>query len=202
MSHATNFKLRFSLAGMLVVVTGLCLFLALAVPRTNQLCLEQTNHQLDLAIVGKGYFQVAAPSGETYYTRCGELELNADGELVLRNQLFRIEPNMSVPLEATTLIVTSTGEVQCLTPGDSTLFSVGCFLLATFQAPQHLKEQGRGLYSATAESGAPMAVCPGDTGSGYLMQGWRESTPPQPQYLFLLIPAAIVCGIAAARVVR
>ena len=41
--------------------------------------LEYTNNNLDLAINGSGFFQVADPEGRLYYTRAGTFELDKDG---------------------------------------------------------------------------------------------------------------------------
>src|SRR5208282_3195580 len=49
---------------------------------TTQGSLLNTNNTLDLAIQGKGYFQVEMPDGTTAYTRAGSLQLSPTGEIV------------------------------------------------------------------------------------------------------------------------
>ncbi len=49
---------------------------------TEQGSMTQTGNKLDLAIKGRGFFQVLMPSGETAYTRAGNLSVNQDGQLV------------------------------------------------------------------------------------------------------------------------
>src|SRR5512147_1015523 len=49
---------------------------------TEQGGLSQTGNAYDLAINGRGFFQVTLPSGQTAYTRAGNLAVNADGILV------------------------------------------------------------------------------------------------------------------------
>src|SRR5919112_1903795 len=44
--------------------------------------LVNTENNLDLAIEGDGYFVVELPSGETAYTRSGNLQLSPDGTMV------------------------------------------------------------------------------------------------------------------------
>jgi flagellar basal-body rod protein FlgG len=46
--------------------------------------LKNTSNDLDLALVGKGFFCVQTPDG-IHYTRKGDFTLNADGVLVTRN---------------------------------------------------------------------------------------------------------------------
>jgi len=48
--------------------------------------LKNTGNDLDLALVGKGFFCVQTPDG-THYTRKGDFTLNADGILVTRSGL-------------------------------------------------------------------------------------------------------------------
>src|SRR5271169_6561091 len=49
---------------------------------TTQGSPTQTGNQLDLAINGAGYLQVLMPTGETSYTRAGNLSMNAQGQVV------------------------------------------------------------------------------------------------------------------------
>ena len=44
--------------------------------------LINTNNPLDLAIQGRGYFQIQMPDGTTAYTRAGSLQLSPTGEIV------------------------------------------------------------------------------------------------------------------------
>jgi flagellar basal-body rod protein FlgG len=44
--------------------------------------LRSTGGQLDLAVEGAGFLQVALPGGETGYTRSGALHLNGQGQMV------------------------------------------------------------------------------------------------------------------------
>ena len=54
-----------------------------AVYRINeQGALSFTENPLDLAVNGRGYFQVQRPDGSTSYTRAGSLQTNADGTIV------------------------------------------------------------------------------------------------------------------------
>ena len=44
--------------------------------------LSATDNTFDLAIQGKGFFQVLMPNGDTAYTRDGTFQLNGQGEVV------------------------------------------------------------------------------------------------------------------------
>src|ERR1700761_3857919 len=49
---------------------------------TTQGSLTQTGNQFDLAVSGKGFFQVLLPTGETAYTRAGNFSVNDTGQMV------------------------------------------------------------------------------------------------------------------------
>ncbi|MGZ3367036.1 MAG: flagellar hook-basal body protein, partial [Caulobacteraceae bacterium] len=63
---------------------------------TAQGSLTQTNNKLDVAIQGRGYLQVLLPSGETAYTRAGNLSVNQAGQLVT-NMGYQIVPALTIP---------------------------------------------------------------------------------------------------------
>src|ERR1700712_156627 len=58
---------------------------------TEQGSMVQTGHKLDVGINGRGYLQVLLPSGETAYSRAGNLSLNQDGQLVT-DEGYQIQP--------------------------------------------------------------------------------------------------------------
>jgi flagellar basal-body rod protein FlgF len=49
--------------------------------------IEHTGNDLDVAINGEGFLAVQAPDGSEAYTRSGELQLNATGQLLTRDGL-------------------------------------------------------------------------------------------------------------------
>src|SRR6185503_20262459 len=58
--------------------------------------LLQTNNSLDLAIQGRGFFQVSLPDGTTAYTRDGSFQTNAQGELITSSG-YRLQPGINIP---------------------------------------------------------------------------------------------------------
>src|SRR6185503_8211076 len=69
-----------------------------------------TGNQLDLAVKGRGYFQVLMPNGDTAYTRAGNLSMNQDGQLVT-SEGYQVQPQISIPVNATGVTVSATGQV-------------------------------------------------------------------------------------------
>ncbi len=49
---------------------------------TEQGTPQRTDNRYDLAVDGRGYFQITLPSGEIGYTRAGNFSLNGEGQLV------------------------------------------------------------------------------------------------------------------------
>ncbi|HFQ14274.1 MAG TPA: flagellar hook-basal body complex protein, partial [Gammaproteobacteria bacterium] len=56
----------------------------------------QTNNSLDVAIQGRGYFQILQPNGTIAYTRTGEFQVNSNGELVTSSG-YKLEPSIVIP---------------------------------------------------------------------------------------------------------
>ena len=55
---------------------------------------QLTGSELDLAIDGKGYFQIITPDGETAYTRAGSFKLDGDGNIV-NSEGYLLEPQIT-----------------------------------------------------------------------------------------------------------
>ena len=67
---------------------------------TTQGALTQTGNQFDLAINGRGFFQVQLPTGETAYTRAGNFSVNDQGQLVTQDG-YLVQPAITIPQDAT-----------------------------------------------------------------------------------------------------
>ncbi len=143
---------------------------------------ESTERELDVAIEGRGFFQVTDPDGNTYYTRSGHFSVNADGTLVVGSAFTGrpLEPEITIPSDATAISISSEGEVSVQQPGDQTLSSVGQLELAYFTNPEGLLRLGESLFSETDASGSPVLANPGQDGLGTLQQGALESSNVEP----------------------
>ena len=58
--------------------------------------LAQTGNAYDLAVNGRGWFQVVGPNGDTLYTRAGSFNTNADGQLVTADG-YNVDPTIIIP---------------------------------------------------------------------------------------------------------
>ena len=143
---------------------------------------ETTNNPLDLAIEGQGFFQVRNPNGGFYYTRAGNFNLNADGVIVLGSATngYPLEPNITVPQDATGLVISSDGLVQYTTQDSTALNTLGQITLSKFVNPDGLMKLGDNLYQKTDASGDEQLDNPGQNGFGNLRQGFLEASNVEP----------------------
>jgi flagellar basal-body rod protein FlgG len=141
--------------------------------------MTQTGNKLDLAINGRGYFQVLMPDGTTAYSRAGNFSVNDQGQLVTQDG-YLIQPAISIPQNATDVAISKAGQVQVTVPGTTTPTVVGSIELATFVNEGGLQAQGGNLYTETAASGPPTTGVPNSEGFGGLVQGYTEASNVDP----------------------
>jgi flagellar basal-body rod protein FlgG len=137
--------------------------------------LQQTNNSLDLAVRGNGYFQVTLPSGDTAYTRDGTFSLSPAGEIVTADG-YVVQPGVTVPSNATSVMINSTGQVQVSIDGQTAPTTLGQIQLAVFPNEAGLDAQGDNLFVQTAASGNPVTGAPASPGFGSVLQGFVESS--------------------------
>ena len=141
----------------------------------SQGSLQQSGNQLDIAVNGQGFLQVALPDGTTGYTRDGSLQVDSQGRLVTSSGLA-IAGDITVPAEAQSVTVGSDGVVTAKLPGNATPQQLGNIELASFINPAGLEPKGQNLYTETVASGNPVTGAPGSAGLGTLMQGYVETS--------------------------
>ncbi|GGO84909.1 flagellar basal-body rod protein FlgG [Marinobacterium nitratireducens] len=137
--------------------------------------LQITEEPLDVAINGRGFFQVVQPNGDLAYTRNGQFQINSDGQLVTAEG-FLLEPAITIPDEVLNLSIGLDGTVQATVAGDPNPQDLGQLELADFVNPQGLEAIGQNLFVETAASGAPQLAIPGEAGTGLLQQGTLEGS--------------------------
>jgi len=134
---------------------------------------QQTQNPLDLAIQGRGFFQVMLPDGTLAYTRAGTFKISQDGTLVT-SEGYPLQPEIVVPREGQTITVLPDGTVSVSLPGETAPRELGRIELADFVNPAGLKAMGRNLFVATEASGDPITGNPGEEGFGTIAQGFLE----------------------------
>ncbi|QDO99401.1 flagellar basal-body rod protein FlgG [Ferrovibrio terrae] len=141
--------------------------------------LNSTGNTYDLAISGKGYFQITLPSGETSYTRAGSFQINAQGQIVTVDG-YQISPAITVPQGALSVNIDATGVVEARIAGQTNAQNLGQIQLATFVNEAGLEATGDNLFLETAASGQATVGNPNAVGFGVLRQGYVETSNVNP----------------------
>ena len=134
-----------------------------------------TGGRYDMAIDGRGYFQVLLPSGETAYTRAGNFAVNGEGQLVTDDG-YQVQHNISIPQDAIDISISKSGQVQVITQGETEPAIVGQLELATFFNEAGLEAVGDNLLLETAASGPANVGTPGEVGFGEILHGFTEAS--------------------------
>lgn len=134
-----------------------------------------TGNSLDMAIQGRGFFQILLPDGGTGYTRDGSFQVDAQGQMVTASG-YAVQPGITIPADAQSITIGSDGTVSVMTPGAATTTQVGTLQLADFVNATGLQAIGHNLFMESGASGSPQVGTPGLNGLGALEQGFLESS--------------------------
>jgi flagellar basal-body rod protein FlgG len=138
--------------------------------------ITNTGNPLDLAIEGQGFFQVQLPSGQLAYTRSGNFQVDAQGNVVTADG-YPLQPSLQIPSNATNITIGTDGTVSVSLPGQQQAQQVGQIQLATFPNPGGLDSSGQNLFLPTTASGDAILGTPGGTeGLGTVQQGALEQS--------------------------
>ncbi len=141
--------------------------------------IQQTSAPLDVAIQGRGFFVIQMPNGDTTYTRDGTFQLDANGVIVTADG-YTVQPAITVPNDAKSISINSSGEVQVTIDGQVTPSNLGQLEMATFVNEPGLEALGNNLYQETVSSGAPLQGIAGLEGLGTILQGYTEASNVDP----------------------
>jgi flagellar basal-body rod protein FlgG len=136
---------------------------------------SQTNNSLDVAINGRGFFQILLPDGNLGYTRDGGFQLSAQGELVTASG-YPVQPGINIPAAAQSITIGNDGTVSVQLAGSPAPQQVGNLQLVDFINEAGLQPRGENLFLETAASGVAQAGIPGQNGLGSLAQGSLEGS--------------------------
>ena len=137
--------------------------------------LTKTDNALDIAIQGRGFFEILMPDGTQAYTRDGSFHINAQG-LVVTSAGYQLQPPITVPADAMSITVAGDGTVSVQQPGTPAATQIGTVQLNDFINPAGLQARGENLFMESGASGAPQPGNPGLNGLGTLAQGYVESS--------------------------
>ena len=145
----------------------------------SQGSLSATGGDLDVAIDGLGYLEVALPSGQAAYTRDGGLKRTGEG-LIVTSDGFPVQPEITIPSDARAISINGAGEVYAYFEDSAEAQLLGQFNLVGFSNPKGLEARGSNLFTETEASGAAQVSTPGLDGLGTLRQGYLEDSSVDP----------------------
>ena len=137
--------------------------------------IQQTGNSLDVAIEGRGFYQILRPDGSLGYTRDGSFQIDAQGQMVTASG-FLLQPAITIPTNAQSITIGTDGVVSVMEPGNNAPTQIGTIQLADFVNASGLQPLGQNLFQETVSSGAPQLSNPGLNGVGSVMQGALETS--------------------------
>ena len=137
--------------------------------------LSNTGNSLDVAINGRGFFQVLMPDGSFGYTRDGSFKMSAEGELVTSSG-YKVQPGITIPAGAQSVTIGTDGVVSALVSGQSSPTQIGTLQLTDFVNPSGLQPRGENMVVESAASGPAQTSTPGLNGLGTVQQGSLEGS--------------------------
>ncbi|MBF6025591.1 flagellar basal-body rod protein FlgG [Lysobacter niastensis] len=155
--------------------TGTGVRVAATAKEFSQGNLAQTGNALDVAIDGRGFFEVLMPDGSTAYTRDGNFKTGPQGELVT-NAGYAVQPGIQLPEGVQGITIGADGTVSVRVAGQSDSVQIGALTLADFVNPAGLQAIGGNLYVETGASGPAQSGSPSQGGLGRLAQGSLEGS--------------------------
>ncbi len=120
-----------------------------------------SGRRLDISMQGNNFLKVLTPSGDTAYTRRGELRTDSQSRLTdgFGN---RLQPEIKIPADAEQVAVSGDGKVTAQINGQKTV--LGQIELTSFSNPSRLTSGGSGLFFESDSSGTPVAGRPAALG--------------------------------------
>jgi len=142
----------------------------------------ETGNTFDLAIQGRGWFEIQDPNGNVFYTRSGGFNLNENGEIVTLDGNL-VQPVITVPVDIGQkgeITVSPDGIVYAKADADAAPGELGRINLVNFVNEAGLEPVGGNLYRETQASGAPVAGNPGELNYGKILQRYLEASNVDP----------------------
>jgi flagellar basal-body rod protein FlgG len=134
-----------------------------------------TERPLDMVIEGDGFFRIQDIDGGFIYTRDGSFTRDSNGDVVTSDGYY-LDPNITIPENATELTITQDGTVSVTLPGEAEATELGQITLVRFINPQGLAPLGDNRFAETGASGPPLEDVPGENGIGRIRQGYLENS--------------------------
>ena len=134
---------------------------------------EETGGELDVAISGRGFFEITLPDGTKAYSRDGSFRKDSAGNLTNAEGLL-VSPAITIPENISGLNIGRDGTITAVM-NDGSVTNIGQLTLSSFPNPSGLNSIGGNLYLPTPASGtATTNLTPGQNGTGEVQQRFLE----------------------------
>lgn len=137
--------------------------------------LTSTGGDLDVAIEGRGFFDIELPNGEIVYTRDGRFSIDPNG-LIVNAEGFPVSGGITIPQDARGVVISSDGEVFAIPSQPGPNQQIGTLQLFVFANDKGLEAMGGNLFRETEASGVPLGGVAGLDGAGLMRQGFLEDS--------------------------
>ena len=135
--------------------------------------LNTTSNTFDLAISGKGFFQITLPSGEIAYTRNGEFKLNSEGTIVNGNG-YPLSPEVVIPDNVEDVSIAQDGTVTATNATTGESQELGNITIVDFINSAGLIPIGNTMFMQSDASGDAIEGTPDEEQFGSIQQGMVE----------------------------
>ena len=107
--------------------------------------ITMTENPMDMAIQGRGFFEILMPDGSLAYTRDGSFQVDSQGQMVTANG-FVLQPGITIPENTTSLTIGLDGTVSAVVAGATNPTQLGQVQLVDFINPAGLHPKGANLF--------------------------------------------------------
>lgn len=137
--------------------------------------LMSTGNQLDIAIIGEGFFQIQIQNGQIAYTRNGAFNRDSEGNIVTAEG-YKLEPAITLSQDAVRVEISPDGQITSFND-QGTQIGQQQLQLVRFSNPQGLEAIGDNLYVANPDAtGTPQPGNPATPNFGTLKGRFLEAS--------------------------
>ncbi len=136
--------------------------------------IKTTDAPLDVAIEGRGFFQIQTPSG-VRYTRDGSFIMSPEGELVTDSGMPVLGIGGTMTLPPGVVYISDTGKISVKEKGVAAPTEVDSFALVDFEDTSLLQKVGDDLFALMEGDAIPM-----EEGTARIRQGAVEGSNVNP----------------------
>jgi flagellar basal-body rod protein FlgG len=145
--------------------------------------------EINLAITGKGWFQVTLPNGSSGYTRNGHFVVDPNTGLLKTPEGYALDPNLTTPAPNTYTVLFLDGDRIKYKDNQGNETELGQVQIYSFDNPSALKPYGNSFFLQNDKSGQATQLAATDLGFGGITMGLEQSNVALVEEMVNLITA-------------